>query len=221
MLRRGVVRMRWPDDEGDFFRRLVRMVVHLPGYHGIREARLYQPFHRPALAFHRAHSDFERGTFVRIRVTTLIGRQVGEPRLTLVSPEYTPMPRLTQRDRELAANHRAWRQAIELARVDGGSFRMELRRHAGRPAGRRAASRGDGASRARCAPQRGGGAVPARALTPARCRMRSRRRKSGGGSLTRTTCASARSGATGSRTMTLWSGTGRTRRSRSTISVTG
>ncbi len=70
----GAVRIIWSDDYAEVYRRIVAAVDTSRNFSGIPRASMWQPFHTPAIQFHRRHSsrhlrDLNEGDRVEIHVS--------------------------------------------------------------------------------------------------------------------------------------------------------
>lgn len=66
------VSVPWSDDAAELYRRLVAAADASSAFNGVRKAAMWQPFHDPAFAFHRAYSraylSIKNGTRIRVKV---------------------------------------------------------------------------------------------------------------------------------------------------------
>ena len=87
----GTMQVRWSDDSGEFYRRLVNAVAR---HFGIREAALFQPLHAPALRFHSLRaSDFSLQRDQRVRVHVDLNFDTGRSQVSDVRVEPEPIVR--------------------------------------------------------------------------------------------------------------------------------
>lgn len=69
--REATLRVRWSDDEAEFYRRLVRAAARSAAFRGVAASAMWQPFQQPSRQFHRYYRrrhDPSAGERVRVQV---------------------------------------------------------------------------------------------------------------------------------------------------------
>lgn len=71
----ATVRVRWSSDDGEFYRRLLAVLARTSGFRQAGESALFQPFHEPAIRFHRRyrrlHLDIRENQVITVQVSAI------------------------------------------------------------------------------------------------------------------------------------------------------